>query len=377
MNDILQLTLILTASLISTIFSKRLGIPIVVGQIFIGIVLAPAVLGWLHGGHTLEVFSEIGVILLMFLAGLESNLSELKKHLRPSLLIAAAGVLVPLLVFSGVTYILGYGFSTSIFYGIVFAATSVSITVEVLQEYGKLSSKAGAIILGAAVVDDILAVLLLSIFTATQSTTGNIGIQFLLEFLFFVFLFLAYRFVPILWSFVEKLPIFAKHTSVALIVCLTFSLLADAVGMSAVIGAFFAGISLSQTKVAHEIENYSSAIAYAVFIPVFFISIAISVDFEAIFSHPLLILVFTVLALLTKFLPSYLLGQRMGLSRSESSLIGTGMISRGEMALIIAQIGISSQLIDKSLYSELVIIIILSTVIAPFLIQRALRNPER
>ncbi|WP_251713366.1 cation:proton antiporter [Lactococcus ileimucosae] len=374
MNDIFQLTLILVASLVATLIARRIRIPAVVGQILIGIVLAPAALGWLHGGHTIEVLSEIGVILLMFLAGLESDLSVLKKNFKPALLVALAGVLVPLLVFWGVTAMMGYAFSTAIFYGIVFAATSVSITVEVLQEYGKLSTKAGSIILGAAVVDDILAVLALSIFTSTNSASGNLPQQFFMEFLFLVFLVLVHKSIPKIWQFVEKLPIYAKNTTAALILCLVLSLLADAAGMSAVIGSFFAGLALSQTDVSHKIEEYSSAIAYVVFIPVFFVSIAISVTFESIFEQPLLILFFTLLAVLTKFIPAYFIGKSTGLSTSESALVGTGMVSRGEMALIIAQIGLASQVINSDIYSELVIVIILSTLIAPFLIKHSLKK---
>lgn len=374
MNDIFQLTLILVASLVATLIARRIRIPAVVGQILIGIVLAPAALGWLHGGHTIEVLSEIGVILLMFLAGLESDLSVLKKNFKPALLVALAGVLVPLLVFWGVTAMMGYAFSTAIFYGIVFAATSVSITVEVLQEYGKLSTKAGSIILGAAVVDDILAVLALSIFTSTNSASGNLPQQFFMEFLFLVFLVLVHKSIPKIWQFVEKLPIYAKNTTAALILCLVLSLLADAAGMSAVIGSFFAGLALSQTDVSHKIEEYSSAIAYVVFIPVFFVSIAISVTFESIFEQPFLILFFTLLAVLTKFIPAYFIGKSTGLSTSESALVGTGMVSRGEMALIIAQIGLASQVINSDIYSELVIVIILSTLIAPFLIKYSLKK---
>ncbi|MEY8459413.1 cation:proton antiporter [Lactococcus ileimucosae] len=374
MNDIFQLTLILVASLVATLIARRIRIPAVVGQILIGIVLAPAALGWLHGGHTIEVLSEIGVILLMFLAGLESDLSVLKKNFKPALLVALAGVLVPLLVFWGVTAMMGYAFSTAIFYGIVFAATSVSITVEVLQEYGKLSTKAGSIILGAAVVDDILAVLALSIFTSTNSASGNLPQQFFMEFLFLVFLVLVHKSIPKIWQFVEKLPIYAKNTTAALILCLVLSLLADAAGMSAVIGSFFAGLALSQTDVSHKIEEYSSAIAYVVFIPVFFVSIAISVTFESIFEQPFLILFFTLLAVLTKFIPAYFIGKSTGLSTSESALVGTGMVSRGEMALIIAQIGLASQVINSDIYSELVIVIILSTLIAPFLIKHSLKK---
>lgn len=374
MNDIFQLTLILVASLVATLIARRIRIPAVVGQILIGIVLAPAALGWLQGGHTIEVLSEIGVILLMFLAGLESDLGVLKKNFKPALLVALAGVIVPLLVFWGVTTMMGYAFSTAIFYGIVFAATSVSITVEVLQEYGKLSTKAGSIILGAAVVDDILAVLALSIFTSTQSSSGNLPKQFFMEFLFLLFLVLVHKSIPKVWRFVEKLPVYAKNTTAALILCLVLSLLADAAGMSAVIGSFFAGLALSQTDVSHKIEEYSSAIAYVVFIPVFFVSIAISVTFESIFEHPILILFFTLLAVLTKFVPAYFIGKTTGLTTSDSALVGTGMVSRGEMALIIAQIGLASQVINSDIYSELVIVIILSTLIAPFLINLSLKK---
>ena len=374
MNDIFQLTLILVASLVATLIARRIRIPAVVGQILIGIVLAPAALGWLQGGHTIEVLSEIGVILLMFLAGLESDLGVLKKNFKPALLVALAGVLVPLLVFWGVTTMMGYAFSTTIFYGIVFAATSVSITVEVLQEYGKLSTKAGSIILGASVVDDILAVLALSIFTSTQSSSGNLPKQFFMEFLFLLFLVLVHKSIPKVWRFVEKLPVYAKNTTAALILCLVLSLLADAAGMSAVIGSFFAGLALSQTDVSHKIEEYSSAIAYVVFIPVFFVSIAISVTFESIFEHPILILFFTLLAVLTKFIPAYFIGKSTGLTSSDSALVGTGMVSRGEMALIIAQIGLASQVINSDIYSELVIVIILSTLIAPFLIKLSLKK---
>ena len=183
MNDILQLTIVLIASLIATLVSRRLKIPAVVGQMLVGILIAPSVLGLVHSGHVLEVMSEIGVILLMFLAGIESDLTVLKKNFKASMLVAVGGVIVPLVAFGLVAFGFGYGISTSFFYGIVFAATSVSITVEVLQEYGKLSTRAGSIILGAAVVDDILAILILSVFKSFKNGEGNLIVQFSMEIL--------------------------------------------------------------------------------------------------------------------------------------------------------------------------------------------------
>ena len=374
MNDILQLTIVLIASLIATLVSRRLKIPAVVGQMLVGILIAPSVLGLVHSGHVLEVMSEIGVILLMFLAGIESDLTVLKKNFKASMLVAVGGVIVPLIAFGLVAFGFGYGISTSFFYGIVFAATSVSITVEVLQEYGKLSTRAGSIILGAAVVDDILAILILSVFKSFKNGEGNLIVQFSMEILFFVFLFFVHKFIPKVWKFINKLPIYAKNTTSALIICLGLSLLADKVGMSAVIGSFFAGIAISQTEVSEIIEEYVSAIGYVIFIPIFFVSIAISISFDVLFEHPFIVILFTLLAILTKFLPAYYSGKACNLQKSESLLIGTGMVSRGEMSLIVAQIGLSGAIINKNIYSELVIVIILTTLLAPFLIKMVIKK---
>ena len=183
-----------------------------------------------------------------------------------------------------------------------------------------------------------------------------------------------HKLIPRFWKFVQKLPIANKNTIVALIICLGLSLLADSVGMSAVIGSFFAGLAISQTEVSHKIEEYTSAIGYVIFIPVFFVLIAISVQFDSLIHHPWIILLFTLLAILTKFIPAYFVGKSNKLSTGESMLIGTGMISRGEMALIVAQIGLTSAIITDEVYSELVIVIILATVLAPFLIKLVLKK---
>ncbi|GFH39687.1 cation:proton antiporter [Lactococcus insecticola] len=369
MQELSQITLILVVSLFATIISKRIGIPAVVGQLLVGIILAPSVLGLIHETHTLAFLAEVGVILLMFLAGLESDLSLLRKYFRPSLVIAIMGVIVPLFAYAGLTYLLGYQTPVAIFYGIVFAATSVSITVEVLQEYGKLSSKAGTVILGAAVVDDILAVLILSFFMSSQDSSSHIGTKLLLQVAFLLALAVVYRIIPVIYRFVDKLPVYAKYTSVSLLICFMLSLLADSVGMSAVIGAFFAGVAIGQTKMAEKIETNISTVAYIFFIPIFFVTIALPISFDGIVKNPIFILILTVLAILTKLIPSFLVGRGFGFNARESMIIGSGMVSRGEMALIVTQIGLASQLIDRTIYSELVVVIILSTVIAPFLIK--------
>jgi Kef-type K+ transport system membrane component KefB len=272
-----------------------------------------------------------------------------------------------------VAFLLGRGLTVSFFYGLVFAATSVSISVQVLQEYGKLKSRAGNIILGAAVVDDILAILLLAFFTSGEKSGESLLPKLGLQLLFFVFLIFVHFIIPRVWGMVERLPIFAKNTAMALILCLWLSLLANSVGISSVIGAFFAGLAISQTKPADVIRDNIAMIASVVFEPLFFVSLGISVSLASLIKTPGLILLFVALAIFTKFLPAYYVSRLMGTDRSNSLLIGTGMVSRGEMALIIVQLGLTSHIISDEVYSELVLVIILATFLAPFLMKASLQ----
>lgn len=152
MHELFQITIILISSFLAIEISKKIGIPAVVGQLLMGILISPAILNLVHQGEMIHFLAELGVILLMFLAGLEADFGLLKKYLKPSLVVALSGVVIPVGVFYVITQFFGYGLETSLFYGIVFAATSVSITVEVLQEYNKVQTNTGAVILGAALL---------------------------------------------------------------------------------------------------------------------------------------------------------------------------------------------------------------------------------
>lgn len=188
MQTLLEITIILIASLMATLLANRLAIPAVVGQLCVGILIGPSLLNLVHEGHVMHFLSEIGVILLMFLAGLEANLELLRKYFKPSLVVAISGVVIPMVAFYYVGIALGFPINTAVFYGLVFAATSVSITVEVLQEYQKVRTKIGAVILGAAVADDVLAVLLLSFFMSSAGASSHLVMQVGLQILFLVFL---------------------------------------------------------------------------------------------------------------------------------------------------------------------------------------------
>ena len=375
MSELFQITLILITNMLVILLSQKINLPVVVGQLMIGIILGPALLNVVHQSHTIDFLAELGVILLMFLAGMESDLKLLKKYFKPAITVAISGVLVPLISFILIGNIMDYQLPTSIFYGLVFAATSVSITVEVLQEYNYVKTSAGSVILGAAVVDDILAVLLVSIFSASTGTgKNNLVVIIITQLVFMFFLYLVVKYIPRIFDRLNSLQLPKKYTNFALLLCLVLSLLADYAGMSAVIGSFFAGLAISQTKYVQEIESNINLIAYSFFIPIFFTSISLPLSFKGFGTNLPIILILSIIAVLTKILPAYVSSRAFKFSKNESFTIGSGMVSRGEMALIISQIGLEAKLISTTLYSELVIVIIITTIIAPLLLKISLKK---
>ncbi len=368
------LCLILISTTIGSHISRRLGIPAVIGQLLVGVLLGQAGLNWVKPDILVHDFSEIGVFLLMFLAGLESDLSLLKKYFRPGMFVALLGIIFPV-VFGWLT---GKAFQVSgneaIFFGIILAATSVSISVEVLKELNVVNTKEGSTILGASVVDDILVVLVLSFslsfLTGEASSNASLPLVLIEQLIYFVFIFLLVKWIaPFLLSFAEKVYANSSIIIVSLVICLGMSYVADLVGLSSVIGAFFAGIAVSQTKVKEEVYHNVEALGYAVFIPVFFVSVGLEVDFSDFSEQLLFISILTLVAILTKLLGGYFGAQIAGFSQNSSLMVGAGMISRGEMALIILQIGQQSQLIEPQYYSPLVIVILLSTLISPLVLK--------
>lgn len=368
------LCLILITTTLFSHLARRMGVPAVIGQLLAGVLLGGAGLNWVHPDILVHDFSEIGVILLMFLAGLESDISLLKRHFRPGMLVALLGIVFPMLF----GYATGVGFQSSpteaFFFGIVLAATSVSISVEVLKELNVVNTKEGSTILGASVVDDILVVLVLSLslsFLGGESSQATpLPVTLLVELIYFVLIFLLVKWIaPFLLALAEKLFANSAVIIMSLIICLGMAYLADLVGLSSVIGAFFAGIAVSQTKVREEVEHSVEALGYAVFIPVFFVSVGLEVDFSRLNEQLFFILAFTVVAILTKLVGGYVGAKIAKFSNNSAWMVGAGMISRGEMALIILQIGQQNQLISSALYSPLVIVVLLSTLISPLILK--------
>lgn len=379
-----SLVIILLATTIAGHFAARIKIPAVLGQLLVGVIIGPGILGLIQSTELITQFAEIGVILLMFMAGIESDMNQLKKYFRPALCVALFGVLLPVIIMGTASLLFGYHFQEALFIGVVFSATSVSISVVVLREFKALNNKEGATVLGAAVVDDILGVLLLSLMislinsnqvSSDHGNSNNILIQLLFQVAFFAGVFLLVRWIaPGIMYLSNKLLIPTSRTISAMIICLSMAYIAEVVGLSGAIGAFFAGIAVGQTKSKDIVDTYIEPISNAVFVPVFFVSIGLSISFDSFLSSLPFIVVMTVLAILTKWLGGEGGAILSGFSKSSGRVVGTGMIARGEMALITAQIGFNAHLLEKNLYVDIIFIIVISTLIAPLMLRWALKK---
>lgn len=374
------LCLILLFALIGGQIANRCGLPAVIGELLAGIVIGPAMLNWVQPSGLIKSFSDIGVVLLMFLAGLESDLAILKKLWKPSFLVATFGMIVPIVI----AYLTGIAFkfsrTESLFLGITFAATSVSISVAVLQEMKKLETKEGMTILGAAVVDDLLSVILLSVVssvtgTHTDSANANLGLglTLLLQLVYLVVLLAASIWLfPRILKLSERFLLPAAKPLVTIIIVLLAAFGAEKVGLSNVIGAFFVGLAFSRLPDKQNLQKSFTDIGYSLFIPIFFASIGLEMSITGIFKDGLLFIVLFVGSVISKLVGASVGAKMAGFSSSSAYQVGTGMISRGEMALVVAQIGLSNHLLVPAAYSTVVGVIVLTTLIAPIMLKGAL-----
>lgn len=376
MDLFLKLAIILFFITIANHFCNRFNLPSVIGQLLVGVVIGPAIFNIITYDHFITFFSEIGVVLLLFIAGLESDITQLKKYLRPSLAVAVLGVVIPFMA----TFLLGYlwhfNIVATLFISIIFSATSVSISVEVLKNMNMLAKPVGATILGAAVVDDILAIIILSLATNLVRyplSFNQLNLLLLLtikQVFFFIIIILSTKYlIPKLLQLADNLLFPFSEIIVSLIICFTIAAFAEAVGLSAVIGAFFAGIIISKTQGRKNITHNISIIGYTSFIPIFFISIGLNMQLKGLLNDLMLLICLVLVGVLSKLLGAGLGAKLMQFSTDDALIIGAGMIARGEMALVIAQIVSNANLISNTIYSTVIAAIIIITLIAPFILK--------
>lgn len=377
----LALAIIILAAKSAGYLSYRLGQPSVLGELMVGILLGPSVLNLFHLPYftdenlpeVIHQMAEIGVLLLMFIAGLELHLTDLARSGKASALAGILGVIFPLLLGTGAGLAFSMDLLPALFVGLILSATSVSISAQTLLELKVLRTRVGISLLGAAVFDDILVVLGLSIFTAlVQPGTGG-GLAGVLRILASMLLYLVvvmatgWFLLPRLSRRVSRLPVSQPLISFTIVIILLYGWLAEAMGsMAAITGAFLAGLMLARSPVKERIESGISPIAYGIFVPVFFVNVGLSANAGDLSGSAFWLLVVLVLvAVVGKVLGAGLGARWAGLSRLESLQLGAGMMSRGEVGLIVASVGISQGLIDQRVFAAIVGVVILTTLFTP------------
>lgn len=383
---LLSIAIILLSTKVLGLTTQKFKLPQVVGALFAGLIIGPAVLNIIpnESMNLLNHISEIGVIVLMFEAGLETDIKELKKTGLASFIIALIGVVVPLLGGFGLAYIYNKEntldtpiYLQNLFIGIILTATSVSITVETLKELGKLSTKSGNAILGAAIIDDILGIIALTIVTSLASPSGGsggIGIVLLKILGFLVFagiVCVGFHMFMNKWCATESGKDLRRYVIVSFVFCLLVSYCAEVFfGVADITGAFFAGVAIAHTPKSEYITSRFNTLSYLLLSPVFFASIGLKVDLSGFSSN---ILVFTILMLVIAVLSKVVgcgLGAKMcGFNMSDSVKIGVGMISRGEVALIVANKGDAIGLMHEEYFAPIIIMVVFTTIITPILLK--------
>ncbi len=393
MTPFLQLAIALAILIASAkaggYLSYRLGQPSVLGELLVGILLGPSVLDILHLPYFTDIhlpeaihhLAEIGVLLLMFIAGLDLHITELVRTGKVAALSGTLGVIIPLLLGMGTGLAFQMSLDSGIFLGLVLSATSVSISAQTLMELKVLRSRVGVSLLGAAVFDDILVVLGLSIFIAlTQSQSGLASIALVLASMLaylIVASLLGWRLLPSLSEKIADLPISQGLIAFTFVTVLIYGWFAETVGnMAAITGSFLAGLWLSRSPVKENIERGISAIAYGVFVPLFFINVGLSANARELSGESLLFMVaITLVAILGKVFGAGVGASLGGFNRLEALQLGVGMMSRGEVGLIVASVGIAQEMIQPETFSAVVGMVILTTLFTPPLLRLLFRKP--
>lgn len=385
---LLYLAIILMSTKLLGLVTRKAHMPQVVGALIAGLILGPAFLGLLHSSRFLNQVSEIGVIVLMFMAGLETDTEELKRSGLASFIVALFGVLVPLAGGFGIAMacrvaspeLSASELMQNIFIGIILTATSVSITVETLKEMGKVSIKAGTAILGAAIIDDILGIVALTVITSMADPSTNIVLVLLKIVGFFAFAIVfgvGFFYIIQKWVSLDPRPN-RRHVIMTFAFCLVMSFCAEHFfGVADITGAYVAGLVLSHSTKREVIYREFDTVSYLLVAPVFFASIGLKVELSSmsgsLITFTLLLLV---VAILTKILGCGLGAKLMGYTSKESFQIGIGMISRGEVALIVANKGEALGLIGDKLYAPIVVTVVITTVITPILLKAAFKDKK-
>jgi Kef-type K+ transport system membrane component KefB len=372
------LVIILLAAKLAGYIAIRLGQPSVLGELIAGILLGPSLLNLLHlpafneqlMQETLKMIGQIGVLLLMFIAGLELHFDELRRNMHVSALAGVFGAVLSILLGWGAGLLFGMSHYEAIFLGLILGASSVSISAQTLMELKQLKSRVGLSLLGAAVFDDVLVVLLLSLFfaiTAGKGSAQGFILVFIRMALFFAGAILfGLKLLPFIISKVRTLPISQGVLTLSIVTLLCYALAAELLGgMAAITGAFVAGLMFARSPEKEILHPRISALAYGFFVPVFFVDIGLSLDMTTLKSSLGLAVVVILAAITGKLFGSGLGGRLAGFTWRESGQLGMGMVPRAEVSLIAASLGLSAGLVSQPTLSAVIGMVLVCTLITP------------
>lgn len=374
-----DLAIIIVFAKVFGILARKCKAPQVVGEIIAGLLIGPSILGLVNQTDFLIQMAEIGVVLLMFSAGLETNLKDLMKTGPVAFLIACAGVFIPLvggtLLYMGFYGVAPWGsakFYEAVFIGVIMTATSVSITVQSLKELGRLKGKVGTTILSAAIIDDVIGIIVLTFvigFKSPDSNPGSVVISTVLFFLFAIvvgiILYKIFKYLDNRYPHTRRIPI------MGLAMCFIFAYLAEKwFGIADITGAYVAGIILCSIQDSDYIAEKMDINSYMIFGPVFFASIGLKTSIDNVSGEILLFsLGFVLVALITKIIGCGLMSKLCKFNAADSLKIGVGMMTRGEVALIVAQKGLSVGLLTPVYFTAVILLIIISSISTPIILK--------
>ncbi len=374
MDVFLELAMILVTAKLMGYLSSRLGFPAALGQIVGGIILGPSLLDFVTYGEGVRLISDLGVVMLLFLAGLETDMEEFKRVGLPAFLIASLGVALPFVFGYTVALRWGYPHMEALFLGGVMTATSVSLTASVLMEMKRLRTRVGAAILAAAVVDDILGIMILTILVAinTKGTVyaGDIAALLAEIIAFFLLSYLVGRgIVKRILKGSHRINLPETVTTVSIVVMLIFAYLAEYFQIAAITGAYLAGILVAGSDDARKITDKIITLGYALFIPVFLVGVGAETDASVVLAAGTFALVYSLLAIVGKVIGCGIGGILSKFSPSESLQIGVGMIPRMEVGLIMANIGLSEGILTNESFSIAIAMVMATTLVTPPLLK--------
>lgn len=386
-ENLKDLAIIIAVAELFALLSRKIKLPQVVGQIIAGLLIGPCVLGWVHNTEYVKIFAEVGVVLIMFSAGLETDLKTLLKTGPIAILIAIMGVAVPL-VFGTVVTMIFRGWSAvgtpefykALFIGVIMTATSVSITVQTLKEMGKLQTELGTTIVSAAIIDDVIGIVVLTVVLGmAKGDNSGVGSILLKTGLFFILAvgigFLLYK----LYSFLDKrYPHRRRIVIISIVLCFALAYVAEHFfGIAEITGAFVAGVILCNIQDSSYVDRRVNITSYLFFAPIFFASIGLKTDLTGI-TWGLMAFAgaFVATALISKIVGCGFAGKVTGHTWKESVVIGIGMMTRGEVALIIAQKGIDAGIISAEEFTPVILLIIFSSVLTPIFLKLAFKSTK-